>query len=53
MNESDSQMLYEIKSDYTKKQVQLGDIRLKILANPTFEVLEENLEKLTYLIEVE
>ena len=41
-----------IRSNYTQKQKQLGEILQIILANPTEETLEENLQKIRNLIEV-
>ena len=49
---NDEEMQGRIREDYTKKQLHLREIILKILANPTTEVLEENLAKLSILIEV-
>ena len=41
-----------VNADYAKKQKQLGEILQIILANPTIETLEENLQKIRNLIEV-
>ena len=45
-------MKQRITYDYAQKQKQLGEILQIILANPTTETLEENLQKIRNLIDV-
>ena len=49
---NENEIQERIREDYTKKQLNLREIILKILANPTAEVLEENLAKLSNLVDV-
>ena len=51
--QDENEMLEKIREDYTKKQLHLREITLKIIANPTAKVLEENFAKLSNLIEVD
>ena len=48
----EDEMKQRITSNYTQKQKQLGEILQIILANPTADTLEENLQKIKNLIDV-